>query len=397
MDNSFTYTPQLSNPDASVSLDNWNTCISQYEKQNYLNAFKYLLLYVNSKLDIPDGNFSIKVPHGSVVLEINANSKNFSIKAPFIQIPESVNALPILRQILELNFSYLLLSKIIAKGNEFYFIFEDSIENCEPYKIYAVLEEICYGADHYDDFFIEKYNAQFIQKPDLQYFSDEKAERAHSIFQSVIKEAIQYCDYFDSKRYYYQSCDVLATTFTRIDYIMAPQGILKIDLNKVYNEMFEEDSTQNIATKIKTKLAKFLDYDKTKFKESMFTPNFLIPLKKRAELPLIQDELRNTHTNGAANISSGALMAACLSMTFAIYNILYRYRVPEKIEKFFNDSLARSAGLPWEKSARILYDTIDKVMRLDKISSIEPSGKSSESSTSSVVKSVMGKIFSIFK
>lgn len=404
MDKSIAYDEQINNPEENINVENWHLAVEAYEKSQYRESIRYLFLYLDDRIQIPEKeDFAIKISHGSIVLEMKVEGDYFSLQAPFIRISQDATNLAILRQTTELNFTYLVLSQVIKKDDELYFQYRDKVSNCEPYKMYSLFEEICCGADYYDDIFITKYKAEFIQKPKLNHFTTEQKEEAYTKFQNILNEALENCQYLENKRYYASSCDLLATSLLRIDYIFAPQGILGSDLNEILEMMYEEDEPQNISQKARSKIKKLLTIERKKFDSSLFYPKFFIPQKKRAELPLIQDYFKSPYETSANTISSGAKMAASLSLLFAIYDIFYKYRIPAEIDRILTEALKKSDQKKWEEVSRILYNSIETILKLERLSQKEPTSKNTDrkntgqSNGNSVVKSVVDKIVSFFK
>ena len=404
MEKSIAYEQQINNPEENINVENWHYAVDSYEKNEYRAALRNLFSYIDDRIVLPESEeFEIKIPHGSIILEMKVENGKFYLKAPFVKIPEDATGLAILRQATELNFTYLILSQIVKVGDELYFQYEDKLENCEPYKMYSLFEEICYGADYYDDIFISKYKASFIQKPELDYFSQEQKELAFKKFQEILTEALSFGEYLENKRYYASICDLYATSLAKLDYIFAPQGILGSDLNDILNSMYEEEDAQTVFNKTKGKLKKLLEYEREKFDNSLFYPKFFIPQKRRAELPLVQDFFKNSYENSANSIANNAFMSAGLVLYYAIYDLFYRYRVPLEIEVILEKALKSSSSKDWDVCAHNLYAAIEKIIKMEKLQKKEPNSRSTArrktalKSSNSVVNSVVNKIMSFFK
>ncbi|MCB1192758.1 MAG: hypothetical protein H7A23_24470 [Leptospiraceae bacterium] len=406
MEHSPAYEEQINDPGFLLSVPDWHSSVNAYDNKRYIDSIRYLLKYLNKNLEIPEeDSFSLKIIHGSVIVYIKVGDGKFSVKAPFVKMPQNGNAISLMRQVAELNFSYLVLSQVIKSGEEFFFEYEDFIENCEPYKVYAILEEICYGADYHDDIFIDKFKAEFVSKPELNYFSEEQKDKAYTKYKQIIENAIHNGEYLESKRWYNSQCDLYAIAFTQIDYIIAPQGILGSDLVDALNGMYVKDNSQIIAGKTKEKLSKLLDYDKTKFFDSLYFPSFLVPIKRRAELPTIQDFFKGTYEKAANSISNGAYLGASLSLLYVIYDLFYRYRVPPEIKNMLVNALKGVSERDWKHTCEVLYNAINEIMKMEKLEHKEPisrkdvskKSQAAQQNSTSLVKNVVNKIFELFK
>lgn len=376
----------------------WYESVKDFDNGNYKSSFLNLLRYVNNTIQIPEvlqDEVELNLPHGSVIVNIKLNSKNYEISAPFLRLPEGPNGLGIMRQIAELNFSYLVLGQIFLKGNDFYFEYKDNTENCEPFKLYSVLEEICFCADFYDDVFIDKFKTSYVVQPDLTIFTNEEKEIANRKFNEIIKEGLGFVDYFESKRYYGLASDMLETIFLKIDYVIAPQGILGARLIEYKNLLYTNDALQTVVANTKSKLQELLTFDKQKFNESLFHPKFLVPIKKRGELPYIQEFMSKTFETMTASFGNKSYMDVTIAALFLIYDLFYKNAIPNEVTTHFESALEKAGSKDWKTSAEILYNSINKIMSLNPEE--EAGEQLTDSSSLGSIKSIFGKITGLFK
>ncbi|MCB1176863.1 MAG: hypothetical protein KDK36_04705, partial [Leptospiraceae bacterium] len=218
MENSLSFQKPINRYFRKVSLSDWFTSLDNYDDGNNLKSVIHLLRYINGPVPIPDGDsIELKIPHGSVYVYIKADNENFEVNLPFLKLNSSSKKLPAMRQFIEQNFSSLILGQIILKDNdELWYHYKDKIANCEPYKVYYTLDEICNQADNNDDYYIEKFQLEHVENPELNYFSQEDSDKAKSTMKSIIEEGLSYAEFFESKRWYNTACDSLAITYFRI-------------------------------------------------------------------------------------------------------------------------------------------------------------------------------------
>ncbi|HMW04968.1 MAG TPA: hypothetical protein PK079_04755 [Leptospiraceae bacterium] len=410
MEKSLTYDKSINFVRSNSSTPYWYESVQNFDSGDYKKSFFNLLRYVNSTITIPNESsesIELKIPHGSVIVSIKLDSKKYSIEAPFLKVPEGGSGIGMMRQIAELNFSYLVLGQIVLRGNDFYIQYEDNLENCEPYKIYSLLEEICFCADYYDDVFAEKFKTEYVVQPVLEVFSQAEKDLAYQKFNSIIKEGISFIDYFEMKRFYGLACDTLETTFLKIDYVIAPQGILGSKLSETRGMLYANDSLQTVVANTKAKLQEFLSYDRAKFDSCLFHPKFLIPIKKRGELPYIQDFMRNTYETMTGDMGNKSYMNVTVSALFLIYDLFYKNAIPQEITDHLDRALEKAGGKDWKTSAEALYDSVNKIMNLNpeeditgKLGVTTNSNSSTGSSReikSTVTKSIFGKITGLLK
>lgn len=193
-----------------LNSDYWNTVMDIYESKKYKETVYAVLDYIKEglseqALDTEKTKYSL--PHGSIKVNLEIKEDSIEINAPFLKIPAK-SLIPLMRQVAEINFNTLVLAQIIIEGDEIFFRFNSPLELCEPYKLYRVLEEICIQADANDDVFIEKFGAQRFSQMEIEPFTEEQNDLCWVKFQEYLQEAINYADYFESKRMEYFGWDV---------------------------------------------------------------------------------------------------------------------------------------------------------------------------------------------
>lgn len=345
----------------------WDTVVKTYENKQYKQTIIEVLNYINPDLVEKTGNSDktkFVISHGSIVIFLDIDDDRYTIRAPFLKMPEQ-NKVALMRQLTELNFFSLNLTQIVLNDkDELEFIFESPLEMCEPYKIYNILEEICMVADGNDDVFIEKFGAKRLTEPKIERFSTEMVDKAWEKFQAYLKEAIDYIAYFESKNMYPFCWDVCYTTFTKIDYYMKPQGFLRYEIEKAVNELNAQVHLNERVAKAKNALQKFQALSKDKFAESLYKIEVFITEKPKARLPDIQSFIQKTYQNSEQEIAKGDGIGATYTLMTGLLDLFYRRDIPAKIMDKFVSALADMSQKPWGEAATILWRSVDGVMKM---------------------------------
>lgn len=410
MENTLKYLPPISKYHRKISLDDWFESTKYYDQGNYYKSLIHLLRYINGPVPIPDTpSISLKIPHGSVYVNIQADAEKFKVSVPFLKfIPGSVKVAA-MRQMIEQNFSTLILGQIVLKGEELWYEYEDKTSNCEPYKIYYMLDELCTQADNNDDYYIDRFKLDHVEKPVLDQFTPTEYSKAESEFKEIISEGLKYADYFEKNRWYNLTCDVLAITFFRLRHVTFPQGLLARELQDALSGMYANDSVNNIILAARENMAKFSGYDSVKFKESLFHPQFFMPIKPRAEIPRLQELFENTFNNTTAWMSSRSYIDTAVLLTYEFYNAMDLYFLTPDVMTAIENTLSKASGKDWKSASEILYRLIQKIMEIEldqegnmvKGSLAEfqsnAGGTEIKSAAASSAKSIFSKISSLFK
>jgi len=351
--------------ESTINLDYWEKTKESFSNKKYKDTIINLFNYMNNDVIKKYGNKDLTefcIPHGSIIIYITIKDGKISITAPFLKTPEKKENI-LLRQIAEINFSILCLSQIELKNNELYFTYETEIELTEPYKIYYVIDEICYYADYYDDIFINEIGAERIKNMEVTDYSEKDKTFLFNKFTEYIDEGLQYIDFFISNRWFSLGLDSACITLMKIDYFMNPQGKLVTDIQKAINNTYKKDiPLSDVMENAKKDITKLKDYDFKKFSNNIYKPFFLIPVKKRSTLSVIQSKVKTDYENAKKDYDSSAYISSALFSLFTIYNLFYNNTLPIKIEDFLNNGLKNVSSKDWKITSEKLLNTLTQLM-----------------------------------
>lgn len=350
---------------SKIQVDVWDSVVELHEQGKHSESILRFFDYIDKDLKNKHGNADkteFNVPHGSVVVNISIKIGNFNVNVPFLKLPEK-SAIPILRKVNEINFSPLTLSTIVLEGDELRFKFSSPVDLTDPWKIYNVLREICINADNYDDEFIQKFHAIRIHEPKVINFPDDKKTETWNSFQFLLSETKEYLDYFDNKRLDGFVWDVLLQLFLNIDYIIAPQGVMRTDLEEVVGYM--QNSNYSLHEKIekgRNFYKKLQQVSQDQLYSNLYISDIFIPVKYTASIERVRETFTHQYETAKKEMANADYMGAALSIRYVfLYEFYYAYP-PAEITETITRALEESSGKSWEDAARILWQAIDKIM-----------------------------------
>ena len=363
----------------------WQDTTKLFEEGKHLESLLKLFDYVDKDLIAKRGNADkteFNVPHGSVVVSIKIENEQVNIRVPFLKMPDK-NTIPLLRRITEINFSPLNLATIVLEGDELQFKYSTELKLCEPWKMYYVFREICINADNYDDEFIEKFGAIRIHEPKVEYFAESEQEEIWNTYQSMLSESSQYCEYFENKRTPGFVWDVLLQLFFRIDYLIAPQGALRTDLEKIVGYMQNNNySIQQKIDKGKSFFAELKNITKEELCSNLYISDLFIPVKSTATHEKVKETFKNQFETAKKEMVHNDYIGASLSIRYIfLYEFYYSY-APDDVVEIITTALEKSSGQPWAEAANILWAAMNQVMNGQAVQS-GSSGSSGWGSTGS--------------
>ncbi len=348
-----------------IDSEKWDLTVDLFEKGQYKESIVSLLESIDSSMVQGNGNngrSKFVIPHGSIILYLTIEETHLNIVAPFLKIPMSAN-IPLLRQIVELNFFPLNLAKITLDRDELRFKYSEVLELCEPYKTFEVLKEICTYADAYDDDLIKKFGAAHLQPPRIQRFTQKQMITAWNKFHLYIKEALQYLNYFERARAYEYCLDIIDITLKKIDYYMSPQGVIRSELEKNIS------SLQNQQIQIPERIANGKEFLKqlqtltgNDFSKDMYNANVFIPFKIKGTYENIRSNFEQYFNNAKGEIDRKDYIGAVLTIESAFFSLFYYSQAPEDIIRNVTNALVASNQQPWHQAASVLWRAISEIM-----------------------------------
>ncbi len=350
-----------------LNSDHWGTVMNLYDEKKYKESIHGVLEYIQkglSEKSVDADKNEYVFPHGSIVVSLKIKDDRLFIEAPFLKIPAKY-LIPLMRQVAELNFGTLVLAQIVLEGNDIYFRYDAPLELCEPYKIYRVIEEICIQADANDDTFIEKFGAQRFAEMQIEHFTAEENDLAWAKFQEYLQNALDYYNYFQSKRWDAYGWDAFFLSFTRIDYFMRPQGVLKSEVEKAVKDLNSSASPNERVNKAYRAAEKLLKMEKEKFIESIYRSKQFISEKPTLDVAGIHNYLNKYHNTGKNEMNKRDYIGASLTMLTGMYGLLYYYVIPETSYNMIIQGLEKAGSKSWGDAASSLWATFGEIMHQD--------------------------------
>ena len=366
---------------SNVNVDAWNTVLEKFDNKQYAEVVRGCINYVDSAIETKFANADkteYNIPHGSIIVQVKITANELVVNAPFLSL-EGSKQVPLLRQVAQLNFTPLALSRIDLEDDKLYFRCEVPLDACEPYKVYDIFREICINADNYDDEFITKFDAKRIQEPKIISYDADKKETAWNTMQSYISEAFAAYEQLENKRLTGFLWDILSITLLKIDYFCSPQGTLRNEIEKAITNLNGKDDYYARLGAGKEFLKKLQNLDRTKFENDLYKIDVFVPYKFRTNLESVRNNLKYAHETADKEIKAMDYLGATLTIEYGILNFFYSNNVEDSIAEILTQAMENAAGKPTQESARILFDAVNKIMTTDNfVSAAAPTNTSTQ-------------------
>lgn len=380
---------------SNVNVDAWNSVIDKFDAAQYTEVIRGCIYYADPSIETKFANADkteYNIPHGSIIVNVKITPTELQVNAPFLSLDGS-KQVPLLRQVAQLNFTPLTLSRIDLDGDKLYFRCEIPLELCEPYKVYEIFREICINADNYDDEFITKFDAKRLQEPKIYAYDIEKKEAAWNTMQEYITEAFVAYEQLENKRLTGFLWDVLSITLLKIDYFCSPQGTLRGEIEKTITHLNSKEEYYARLGSGKDFLKKLQNYDRAKFENDLYKIDVFVPYKFRTDLDSVRNALKYAHETADKEIKAMDYLGASLTIEYGILNFFYSNNIDDSIAEVLTQALENSAKKPMQEASKILYDAVNKVMTSDNFVSAAAPTNTEQQANQGEKKGFFGKLF----
>lgn len=350
---------------SKINVDVWDSVVELFNsgkhKESVVRMFDYINPDINKRFANADFT-EYKIPHGSVIVHIKIEGNNLNVKSPFLKLPEK-NAIPLLRQIGEINFHPLTLATIQLEGNDLNFKYSTPTHACDPWKMYYVYREICTYADNYDDDFIQKFGAIRFQEPLIQKFDKNQIDTIRNTFQTILKEAEEYIEYFEKKRITAFVWDIVIQTLMKLDSYVAPQGVMRTDIEKTISVLQNKNfSLHEKVEKGKAYLKKLSQIKPEEFEETLYISDVFTPIKFTSNHEDVKSHAQNQYETAKNEMAKADYMGATLSMMYMFLYEFYYYYPEANDANLMTNAMENASGKPWNEAAQILWKAMDDIM-----------------------------------
>lgn len=176
---------------------------------------------------------------GSKVVRGNCDGKRLTAEVSIARMREP--SIPVMRRLLEQNY-LLYYSRYTLKEDLICMRFDSEIETANPNKLYYGLKELATKGDKQDDLLVQDFSTlQQIDTDHVEQLTDKEKKVKLSYFREFISDTITYIDSLDKDKLAGGIAYMLLSLGYRLDYLIAPEGKLLQELEKVVSIYFSKE------------------------------------------------------------------------------------------------------------------------------------------------------------
>ncbi len=361
----FQRTLEIANEPVS-DIKHWENANDAFDKKEYKKSLVELIKYINPNViegDHTEGDINIVQGQGSVNVHIAITDNEFCIKVPFLKITDKTNRVALLRKVSEVNFESLTLAQIVLKDDILQFEYSELLELCHPHKIYGVIREIALYADDYDDMFVDRYDAEFLQKAEITPLSENEKKQINEYLDQIIEDYQNYSEALKGTRFNDFRWDIIVISILKLGVMPYVQGNLRTDLREyIYNMLNVDIDFDYRVDKGTNFMNKLSNTPREEILKDMYYAKQFVSLKRRCSLQILQDEIKSVDGMLQDYKNKQENMAVFYLLQITLLRKIFEFNVEKKYTQAIFDALEKSANIDIKDASKILLDVYNKIL-----------------------------------
>lgn len=325
-----------------AKVEKWNEAESLFKEKKYAESIAAFFTYLcdeeedNVKLVPEAAQQKFMFYQGSKIVRGYYNAERLEAEIAIAKMPQP--SVPVMRRLLEMNFN-LYYSRYALHEGILYMFFDSDIETANPSKLYYGLKELATKADKQDDLLVQDFTTLLpVDVEHIEQIPDEEKAVKLQYFKKWINETLTLIAGMDNDKYSGGVAYLMLALAYRIDYLIAPEGKLQSELEKVVEIYFRKDNRP-----VTEKNGEMMDCfqklavkDKTEFYPYLFRSKHTFSIVTPQAYKTVADAIYNANQNiGWYREHKMPDVAARIS-EYGISYCQYSYSLPKPVTELFH-------------------------------------------------------------
>jgi hypothetical protein len=226
-------------------VNRWNDADTLFKEKKYPQSIDAFFEYLRDEsienviTERKGEILNFTIYQGSKVVRGNCDDKRLYAEVNLARMPQA--SIPVMRRLLEQNY-LLYYSRYTLNEDRICMRFDSEIASSSPNKLYYGLKELATKADKQDDILVQDFShLEQIDTDHIEQLSEGERTVKLDYFRQFIRETIDYIDTLDKDKLTGGIAYMLLALGYRIDYLVAPEGNLLHELEKVIGLYFGKE------------------------------------------------------------------------------------------------------------------------------------------------------------
>lgn len=281
-----------------------------------------------------EGRFELY--QGSKIVRGNFDGELLKAEVTLARMPQP--SVPVMRRLLEMNFN-LYYSRFALDQERLCMRFDSDIETASPSKLYYGLKELATKADKQDDLLVQDFSVlQTTDSEHITALSSQEKEVKYDFLQKWIAETLDAIAKVDADKFSGGIAYMLLALVYRIDYMIAPEGKMLNDLEKIGGIYFKKDErlvTEKNRDMIE-EFRKLAAISKEDFFTYLFRSRHTFAIVAPQQQKTIADSVHGANQNMLWYKDNNYPLFAAQISEYGISYCQYSYSMPRVMTEFFH-------------------------------------------------------------
>ncbi len=325
-----------------AKVTRWTDADNLFKEKKYPESFDAFFDYLkdNSEQNVvyerngAEGRFQFY--QGSKIVRGEFNTQELKAELMLARMPQP--SVPVMRRLLEMNF-ILYYSRFALDNDRLCMRFDSSIEAASPSKLYYGLKELATKGDKQDDLLVQDFS--ILETADSEHIttiSSSEKEVKYDYLQKWIGQILDTIASVDADKFSGGIAYMLLSLVYRIDYLIAPEGKLLNDLEKIAGIYFKKDE-RPVPEKNRDMVEAFKQL-KARPKEEIFSylfrSKYTFSIVAPQQYKTIADSIHGANHNMVWYRDNGYPFIATQISEYGISYCQYSYSQPRAITELFH-------------------------------------------------------------
>lgn len=228
----------------------WTEADNLFKDKKYMDSINAFLDYLkddeenNVRFSNDHDRFSFEFFQGSKIVRGKIEQGMLTAEVKLAAMPQP--SAPVMRRLLEMNFG-LYYSRYALDNDAICMRFDTNIETANPSKLYYGLKELAIKSDKQDDLLVQDFSTlQPVDEDHIEAIPEIEKQVKYDAIQNWITETLDKIASVDADKFSGGICYLLLALAYRIDFLIAPEGQLLNDLEKISGIYFKKDDRQMV-------------------------------------------------------------------------------------------------------------------------------------------------------
>ena len=273
---------------------------------------------------------------GSKIVRGSFDQEMLKAEVTLARMPQP--SVPVMRRLLEMNFN-LFYSRFALDNERLCMRFDSDIETASPSKLYYGLKELSTKADKQDDLLVQDFAVlETVDNEHVAVIPEQEKAVKYEYLQKWINQVLETVNGLDADKYSGGIAYLFLSLIYRIDYLVAPEGKLLNELEKIGGIYFKKDERPVVEKNrdMAEEFKKILLYTREEVYSYLIRSRYTFSIVAPQQYKTIAESIHGANQNLPWYRDNQHPAIACQIAEYGISYCQYSYSLPRVITELYH-------------------------------------------------------------